>query len=156
MSIYVLTCEDKKYYIGKTTNLGNRIKEHFDGKGSVWTMKYKPIGVVEISKEGNKYDEDRFVLSYMEKYGIDNVRGGSYSQIELSYKQKKYLERQIATANNLCFRCGRKGHFANKCYAKTHINGTKLETRICMRCLRIGHSIDQCYAKTKSNGKKIN
>ena len=35
MSIYVLNCEDKKYYIGKSENLGNRIKEHFDGNGSL-------------------------------------------------------------------------------------------------------------------------
>jgi cellular nucleic acid-binding protein len=28
--------------------------------------------------------------------------------------------------NVVCFRCGRKGHYANECYAKTHIDGKKL------------------------------
>lgn len=152
MNIYILRCEDEKYYVGRTENLGNRIKEHFEGYGSSWTKLYKPLGVVEVIKSKNKYDEDRFVLRYMENYGIDNVRGGSYSCIELTSKQKKYLERQIATANNLCFRCGRLGHFVNKCYAKTHADGRKLEEKICFRCLRVGHSANQCYAKTKSNG----
>jgi GAG-polyprotein zinc finger protein len=32
----------------------------------------------------------------------------------------------INGASDKCFRCHRKGHFANKCYAKTTIDGKKL------------------------------
>ena len=46
----------------------------------LWTTKYKPIKVVELI-EGDNYDEDKYTLKYMEQYGIDNVRGGSFCQI---------------------------------------------------------------------------
>ena len=25
--------------------------------------------------------------------------------------------------NSICYRCGRKGHYSNSCYATKHING---------------------------------
>lgn len=155
MNIYILNCEENKYYIGKTDNLSKRLQEHFKGDGSSWTSKYKPLGVVEVKKSFNKYDEDKYVLNYMEKYGIKNVRGGSYSTIDLTNKQKKYLERQIASANNLCYRCGRKGHFIKKCYAKTHLDGRKLTPLYCLRCKRNGHIEKNCYAIITKDGLKI-
>lgn len=27
-----------------------------------------------------------------------------------------------------CYRCGRDGHWASSCYARTHMNGTELES----------------------------
>ena len=41
--IYVLELENKKYYIGKTTNPIYRLGKHFNNSGSEWTKKYKPI-----------------------------------------------------------------------------------------------------------------
>lgn len=155
MNIYVLNCKNNKYYIGKTDDLGKRLQEHFNGSGSSWTSKYHPLGVVEVKKSYNKYDEDKYVLNYMEKYGVENVRGGSYSTIDLTIKQKTYLERQIASANNLCYRCGRKGHFINKCYAKTHADGRQLEPLYCLRCKRTGHTQKNCYAIITKDGFKI-
>lgn len=35
--IYTLQLEKNKYYVGKTTNLEKRLKEHFNGFGSEWT-----------------------------------------------------------------------------------------------------------------------
>lgn len=30
--------------------------------------------------------------------------------------------------NGKCYRCGRTGHWANNCYAKSHVNGYGLES----------------------------
>ena len=38
--IYVLELEQGKYYIGKTSNLGERMTAHFEGNGSEFTKKY--------------------------------------------------------------------------------------------------------------------
>lgn len=60
--------------------------------------------------------------------------------------------------DDLCFRCMRRGHFIEECYAKTTVNGTLIEsdtesdTESCGRCGRVGHSIDRCYAKKTVDG----
>lgn len=46
VTIYILELENQKYYVGKTENPEVRIDSHFQGEGSVWTKKYKPIRVL--------------------------------------------------------------------------------------------------------------
>lgn len=125
--IYVLKCKENKYYVGKTSNPSFRLDSHFKEGGSVWTKMYKPIKVIKLIKDCSKYDEDKYVLEYMEKYDIDNVRGGTYSQIELTDDQIHSITEQMVSANDMCKRCFRKGHFVKNCYAKTDIDGNYIK-----------------------------
>jgi predicted GIY-YIG superfamily endonuclease len=118
-NIYVLKLKNKKYYVGQSQNVNQRIKQHERGEGSVWTQKHKPVEVVEVRKNVSAFDEDKITKEYMAKYGVENVRGGSYSQIQLSDKQEEIVTREIDTATGACFRCGEKGHFANRCDAES-------------------------------------
>ena len=68
--IYILYLEQNKYYIGKTTNPGFRLEDHFNSEGSVWTKKYKPVKVIELIENCDGFDEDKHTLKYMEKYGV--------------------------------------------------------------------------------------
>ena len=113
--IYVLKLTNNKYYVGKTDNPDLRLKAHIDNSGSTWTKKYKPIKIIELF-EGDKYDEDKYVQKYMDKYGIENVRGGSYSNIKLNSTQKSALKHIMKSNNDKCFKCNMKGHFASNCY----------------------------------------
>ena len=62
------------------------LAQHFNFNGSAWTKKYKPIRLVKLIPNCDKYDEDKYTKKYMGKYGINNVRGGAYcSMCRITY-----------------------------------------------------------------------
>lgn len=157
--LYVLVLKNDKYYVGKTSNISRRLKDHFSGKGSEWTRKYSPIEIVEVIKNFDDFDEDKMVKKYMKRYGIENVRGGSYSQIILSREQLNCLTKELETAKNACFRCGQPGHFIKNC-PKSETKSKQPEVTVsrklyCTRCGRNSHNVERCYAKTKLNGTPL-
>lgn len=129
MIYYVLKCEKDMYYVGKTDrDLHTRFKEHLFNSKCEFTSKYKPISII-FSKNvdiDNQFAEDNLVKKYMLKYGINNVRGGSYSTLKLSNNKIKFIKKELFSSIDGCFKCGRTSHFANKCYAKTDIYGESL------------------------------
>lgn len=50
-----------------------------------------------------------------EKYGINNVRGGSYPKIKLSNSNVENLKLMLKTANDQCYICGSETHYAKEC-----------------------------------------
>ena len=88
--IYILKLEHKKWYIGKSGNINKRFEQHINGIGAKWTQLYKPISIEETRELSNNADEDDITLEYMKKYGIENVRGGIYCNVEFkSYELNK-------------------------------------------------------------------
>jgi len=118
--IYVLRLENNKYYVGKTKDLLKRLDSHKNGSASNWTKKYKPIFVERVIERASIFDEDKYTKEYMNKYGIDNVRGGAYVMEILSDDQINLLLREITAANDCCIKCGMKGHFISNCKNKTN------------------------------------
>lgn len=142
--IYVLKLTEGKFYVGKThRHITLRLEEHMTGLGSAWTRIYTPIEVSEI-KVGDDYDEDKYVLKYMEQYGIDNVRGGSYSNVRLSFDQHLQAWRSIQNACGNCMACGQKGHWISEC-----------KTPICFKCGSPQHALKNCTALVHSLGGRM-
>jgi predicted GIY-YIG superfamily endonuclease len=121
VNVYILLLEHKKFYIGKTTNPQFRIEQHFAANGSSWTKKYKPVSVIEVIPDCDEYDEDKYTIKYMEKYGINNVRGGSFCEIKLSDNNKLTLRQMINGVTDKCYICGSVEHFASNCRKKETI-----------------------------------
>lgn len=127
-TVYILLCEQNRYYVGKTERpLRDRVTEHFNRYGSEWTKMYRPIAVIETKPNADEFDEDKYTKMYMKKYGIDKVRGGTYTQIELPEYQVMALEKELCSANDTCFRCHRFGHYAANCYARTMVDGSPID-----------------------------
>jgi hypothetical protein len=113
--IYALQLQSGKYYIGKTNYPQFRLEDHFNSHGSAWTQKYKPMEVLELIPDCDDYDEDKYTLKYMDKYGIDNVRGGSFVSVTLDKSTIDHLTQMSNGTNNKCFNCGEIGHFIKDC-----------------------------------------
>jgi len=143
VAIYVLKLSRGKYYVGMTRKNVTRVWQHIDGKGAAWTKKYPPVKDNEIQyfQEGHKEsDEDKITLEYMAKYGISNVRGGSWCMVRMPRATRSKLKKKIESGksnkttrnrskkNQFCSRCGRNSHSLSKCYATTHRNGTMIGT----------------------------
>jgi cellular nucleic acid-binding protein len=94
--IYILQLQNGKYYVGKTSNPSFRLEQHFNAEGSSWTKKYKPISLIDIIPDCDDYDEDKYTIQFMERYGINNTRGGSFCEIKLS-------DTNISTLNQIIF-----------------------------------------------------
>lgn len=125
--VYILKLKEGKYYIGKTKNIEKKWNEHLSGEGSEWTKKYKPILLMKIIVSTSYFDENKYVKKYMAKYGIENVRGGTYSNIDLDDNSISVLQKEIRHSKNLCTRCGKNTHFIKDCFAKTDSNGVIID-----------------------------
>ena len=96
--IYILKLEKDKIYIGQTDDLRTTYEEHINGQICDWTKLYKPYRIerlfdFEMNKEFS--DVNKITEDYMSTYGINNVRGGIYSNIELETNQIFYLENEL-------------------------------------------------------------
>ena len=140
-SIYILGLKDSKYYVGRSSNIERRVIQHHKGSGSSWTRKYPVNKLLRVYKNCDPYDEDKYTLKLMDKYGIENVRGGSYVLPELSEADINSINRRIRMATDRCVNCGSKGHFVSKC--KTIVNDTP-EEYSCEICMVNDHTTMNC------------
>jgi predicted GIY-YIG superfamily endonuclease len=113
--LYILQCESGKYYVGKTADVMRRYEEHKSGKGSAWTKKYKPVRLMECRGITSDHDENNATKDLMKKYGIENVRGGIYTQIALPEEYMSVLKLEFRGTADTCYKCNLAGHFANSC-----------------------------------------
>jgi predicted GIY-YIG superfamily endonuclease len=129
--LYVLKLEREKWYIGKSANVERRYQQHLKGEGAKWTFLHRPIQLVLKRPLKDSEDEDRTTQEFIKKYGAENVRGGSYCQVEPKKRQTIIVNwdnySQLDEADNdACFRCGRNSHWQIDCYATYDINGDYL------------------------------
>ena len=77
--VYTLNLKNGKKYVGFTSNITKRLKQHFNGLGAKWTQKHKPISIQSIhnyiSKKAAKLNETKIYYKLKKLYGKDNVRG---------------------------------------------------------------------------------
>ena len=114
-TLYALILAEGMYYCGVTDNLDRRLLQHKNGEGAEWTKKYHFVDLHYTKPLEHPLDEDNEVKKLMSQYGIDKVRGGSYSNIELTHEQLRTLRRELTHANGECFTCFKIGHYSRDC-----------------------------------------
>lgn len=86
MEIYCLKLESNKYFLHVSEcgcSQNNKSDEDILLNAEIYysyLQKYKPISIIKKIKIENIIEVDSHVKQYMMEYGIDNVRGGSYSE----------------------------------------------------------------------------
>jgi len=93
LNIFLLKLENNKFYV----NLS------YDIIINDWLIKYKVLNVIKIIPECDNYHLDIYTIMYMSKYGIDNVRGGRFVDIELCNIDLLLINKFIN--NNLHYIC---------------------------------------------------
>lgn len=68
-----------------------------------------------MRKASYPLEEDHLTEQYMSDYGIENVRGGCYSQMDLPEETIRELERKFSHSRDECLGCGQLGHFIQDC-----------------------------------------
>jgi hypothetical protein len=142
--------------VGTTQNFTVRLAQHVSGVNSAaWVVLHGYDSTVRTFAYQNKLDEDHHTKKMMIKYGRENVRGGSYSNVKLTEIQIKTLDREFAHARNECLNCGSKRHYAKDCPVGTKKVKVVTKSKPCTRCGRTGHTKVKCFAKTLLCGTNI-
>lgn len=171
--IYVLQLQGGHYYVGSTSDLRRRYQEHQNGTGAEFTRRFPPMNIFETRPSSGPFSEDAVVKEMMARFGIDRVRGGSYSTVALSSVQRLALTQEIRGASNSCFKCGGNDHWAANCNrvytdvfsefdSESELESWESEPESdgeddgCFRCGRSGHWANRCYAARDVNGRVLN
>lgn len=165
-TLYVLRLTHGKWYVGTTMQSPRaRLAAHERGAGSAWTRAHRVLEMVHtrtVPTETAGISETAKTIELMRLHGVDAVRGGSYCQRVLSAAQLGCIKRELCHNDGGCLRCGRRGHFATRCYARTHVDGRAIkesesesEDEGCYRCGRDGHYVADCYARTHADGRRL-
>jgi hypothetical protein len=105
MFVYILELEKGKYYVGKTIYAGFDLTHLSTSPGqasnhssaSAWLRVFSPVKVLEIIPDCDEWDEDKITIKCMKMYGINNVRGGTFSNWKLDDSDIRTLKKMMVT-----------------------------------------------------------
>lgn len=117
--VFILLLKKNKYFVSMCHDPNKDINKYFEGYGPKWIIKYKPIKIVEIIHPCDIFDIDKHTKRYMAKYGISNVRGGTYTDLYLTKNDRYQIDKEIFSALGMCMHCGSEYHRSIECELNT-------------------------------------
>jgi len=121
--VYVLELNNTgKYYVGKSTNKAERIKNHKECNEKCSNFVKNNGGVNKVLSPLTPHDnnmsnwEKDETIARMLKHGYNNVRGWEFTnQNNLNKEELDMIKMSIMGLSDRCRKCGNNGHFANSC-----------------------------------------
>jgi hypothetical protein len=92
--VYILSCENSKFYVGRTNDIGTRFLKHKLGQGAQWTRLHRPTSILDLVPDG-PFQELVCTLQMMKTHGLDHVRGGPWCNLELSTWDRDQIQKLI-------------------------------------------------------------
>lgn len=138
--VYVLELEEGKIYVGRSAAVGRRLDAHIEGRGSRWTQKYPVVRRLDLLSEPGGDPKSREIaetLHWAKLRGVANVRGAHWCRVNPPPAEERWMRQQVYGFFDLCYVCGRRGHFARHCS----------ERPTCAHCGRRSHVAAQCRAR---------
>lgn len=97
--LFVLLLVKDRYFVGLTRNPQDLLKyyvmERKEGENP-WLDAYPVVGKVELYEIRELFEVDQKVKHYMYRFGLDRVRGGSYSSLTLSDAQFTGIKAELS------------------------------------------------------------
>jgi hypothetical protein len=99
-AIYILQLEHGKYYVGESKDPVKAMEEHREGLGPFWTKIHKPVRIEAVMPFKSAGEVDLYTKTAMRKYGIENVRGGSFQDARLKDADRHRLHSEFQDQSN--------------------------------------------------------
>ena len=93
--VFILQLEHGKYFVDCSKDPEKAMQEHVEGLGPLWTRIHRPIDMVKRIPFQRAEELDTYVKAAMRTYGLENVRGGSYSDARLKDSDRHALHREL-------------------------------------------------------------
>lgn len=100
--VYILQLEHGKYFVGGSKDPVKAMEEHREGLGGLWTQVHKPVRIIEQHPFQTEADVDNYTKLTMRKYGMENVRGGSWSDVRLTDASRHHLHKEFHDHSGEC------------------------------------------------------
>ena len=118
--VYVLELNGGGFYVGKSDDIDTRIKQHMSGTfSSSWC--HLQGGVKRVvptlwpPQECLSSWEQNETIAQMLTHGFEKVRGFEWTKCVLNRSDCNTIKTMVFGHNDLCRRCGGKGHFQAQC-----------------------------------------
>ena len=125
MPIHVLGQTDNKYTVVLSNETDGKVLLNKMNRelGTLWTIMNQPYYVKLSYLDKDEWDIEDTVLKTMVKYGVENVRGGSYQTRILSENDKTIVDRhirEIKTKYAVPIQKVVRGHFVRRLQKEYH------------------------------------
>ena len=116
--VYVLRYPNGMFYVGKSSDIDKRIREHASGNVSCtakWGIPEEVPAVTPSIATDHESWERNETLEQMQRNGIEKVRGWMYTSQEITEDAEENIMAQLCEKYDSCRYCGSTGHFISAC-----------------------------------------